>query len=135
MKRIISLIICAVFVLGLSACGEKNTQKDNSNGAVAQAAEDNFEWDGNLIVGLTEEGCRAKELVIPERCEGFGGSIFAGKDNAVEKVSFSSNKDISLNGAFTSAKKIKHCQLGSLKLAIWIFGYVSLLKKSMSLLL
>ena len=33
MKRIISLIICAVFVLGLSACGEKNTQKDNSNGA------------------------------------------------------------------------------------------------------
>ena len=68
MKRIISLIICAVFVLGLSACGEKNTQKDNSNGAVAQAAEGNFEWDGNLIVGLTEEGCRAKELVIPERC-------------------------------------------------------------------
>lgn len=88
MKRIISLIICAVVVLSLSACGEGNTKKDNSNDVVAQGAESNFEWDGNLIVGLTEEGCRAKELVIPERCEGFGGSIFIGKDNAVETVRF-----------------------------------------------
>lgn len=111
MKRIITIIICAVFVLGLSACGEKNTQEDNLNDVVAQGAESNFEWDGNLIVGLTEEGCRQKELVIPERCEGFGGSIFVEKDNAVEKVSFSSNNDISLNGVFTSAKKIKSVTL------------------------
>lgn len=107
MKRIISLIICAVVVLSLSACGERNTKKDNSNDVVAQGAESNFEWDGNLIVGLTEEGCRAKELVIPERCEGFGGSIFIGKDNAVETVSFSNNNDISLNGVFAGAKKNK----------------------------
>lgn len=79
-------------------------KKDNSNDVVVQGAESNFEWDGNLIVGLTEEGCRAKELVIPERCEGFGGSIFIGKDNAVETVSFSNNNDISLNGVFAGAK-------------------------------
>lgn len=36
MKRIISLIICAVVVLSLSACGEGNTKKDNSNDVVAQ---------------------------------------------------------------------------------------------------
>lgn len=111
MKRIISLIICAVVVLSLSACGEGNTKKDNSNDVVAQGAESNFEWDGNLIVGLTEEGCRAKELVIPECCEGFGGSIFIGKDNAVETVSFSNNNDISLNGVFAGAKKIKSVTL------------------------
>lgn len=111
MKRIISLIICAVVVLSLSACGEENIKKDNSNNVVAQGAESNFEWDGNFIVGLTEEGRRVKDLVIPERCEGFGGSIFTGKDNAVETVSFSNNNDILLNGVFAGAKKIKSVTL------------------------
>ena len=109
MKKIISLIICIIFVFSLVACGDKTTttNKDGSDGNFTSSSEDYFEWDDNLIVGLTDKGLKQKELVIPERCEGFNGSIFAEKENTVEKVSFAGNNDVLLNGVFTGAKNIK----------------------------
>lgn len=113
MKKFIILVVAVIFMLCFSACGSNNTptNNDDSDKDSAYNSEDNFEWDGNLIVGLSDEGCDEKELAIPERCEGFGGAIFAEKDNAVEKVTFAGNGDISLNGVFTSANNIRFISL------------------------
>lgn len=116
-KKLLCLCLAAVMAFCFTGCGGDKTP-NNDDGSVkdnqsvsASLSEDNFEWDGNVIIALTETGAKQKAIVIPERCEGFGGSIFAGKDKAAEKVSFSSNNDISLDCVFTSAKKIKSVTL------------------------
>ena len=113
MKKFFSLVMCVLLVFCLAACGNtkdvdvnNNQKKDAEN-----VSEENFEWDNNIIIGLSDKGCNLSTLVIPARCEGFGGAIFSEKENQVTTVSFETNKDISLNGAFTGASKIKRIDL------------------------
>lgn len=112
MKKIVCLFLCVGLLLVFLSCSDDITNEDSiTNGSTAQCEEDYFEWDGNFIVGLTDEGCGKSEVVIPARCEGFGGAIFAEKENDIEKVFFETNDDIDLNGVFTSAKGIKYVYL------------------------
>ena len=92
------------------ASGEKvdgNTDiSEGTNSKTGLISEDYFEWDGNIITGLSDSGAKQKTLVIPARCEGFSPGIFAIKENEVTTVSFESNKDIRLNGVFRSASDL-----------------------------
>lgn len=112
-----SLFAVAVLVilLMLAACGQATTDDDpNSEGGSfsgTSVSEDNFIWDDNIIVALSEDGCKQNSIVIPKRCEGFSGAIFSDSDNNVTAVTFEDNKDIRLNGVFTGADKIKTISL------------------------
>ena len=111
-RKLISLIVALLMIIGLSACGGNeggNTGKTESNNPVSN--EEYFEWDGNIIIALTDEGAKQKNIVIPERCEGFNGMIFADRENAAISVSFESNKDLDLNGVFTAASNLKEIEL------------------------
>lgn len=112
-RKLITLIVVLTMVMvGLSACGGNegaNSSKPENNSPVSN--EEHFEWDGNIIVALTDAGARQKHIVIPERCEGFDGMIFADRENEAIRVSFESNKDLDLNGVFTAASNLKEIEL------------------------
>lgn len=116
MKKICAMICLLLSLVVLfSGCGNK-TENDVSDGnqntpIENMSSEDFFEWNDNIIIGLTEIGAKQKAISIPEKCEGFDGMIFADVENSIESVSFESDKDISLNGVFGSAEKIKAISL------------------------
>ena len=96
------------------ASGEKvdgNTDiSEGTDSKTGLISEDYFEWDGNIITGLSDSGAKQKTLVIPARCEGFRGEIFA-LENEVTSVSFESDKNIELNNAFCIAKNLASISL------------------------
>lgn len=112
-KRALVVLLGGSMLL-LSACGATAGE----NGTISEknvADESYFEWDEygeneNIIIGLTEEGKNQAKLTIPKRCEGFGGSVFAGSTQ-VETVEFESNKDIVLNNAFMGSETVKTVSL------------------------
>lgn len=109
MKKICTIICLVLSIMVLfSGCGNK-TENDATGGNVS--SEEFFEWDENIIIGLTEEGTKQKAITIPEKCEGFNGMIFADVENSIESVSFESDNDIDLNGVFGSAENIKKISL------------------------
>lgn len=67
-RKLIGLIVALLMIISLSACGGNeggNTGKTESNNPVSN--EEYFEWDGNIIIALTDEGAKQKNIVIPER--------------------------------------------------------------------
>lgn len=83
-------------------CGQKSnvsSQEKKQEEKKPEQKEEFFEWEGNEIKGLTEEGKKQKEIVIPARCEGLQGFPF--HDTEVESVRFESDKDIPLNAALS----------------------------------
>lgn len=117
MKKLLCICLVLTLVMCFAGCGSKTTNNNGGDSekddapASASLSEDNFEWDGNIIIALTETGAKQKAIVIPERCEGFNGMIFADKENEITSVSFESDKDIALNGVFGSAAKVKSIDL------------------------
>lgn len=118
-KKIAGMIMLMAMTAVFAGCGgnggrgESGSESDTPGSGDAvqesgatEASEDNFEWDGNTIIALTDAGAGETSLVIPERCEGFNGMIFADKENSVTSVSFESDKDVSLNGVFGSATNL-----------------------------
>lgn len=117
MKKLLCVCLALVLIVCFAGCGNKTTDNNGSDSkkddapASASLSEDNFEWDGNIIIALTETGAKQKSIIIPERCEGFNGMIFADIENEITSVSFESDKDIALNGVFGSAAKVKSIDL------------------------
>ena len=112
--KLINVFLGVIILMLITGCvnsKEVENMQDNSN--TTTNIEDHFEWDGNLIVGLTDEGARQESLVIPERCEGFNASIFLDKENNVKSVSFESDKDIDLRGVFYAAETVEYIYLPS----------------------
>ena len=102
MKKALVIGLMATVAVVMAACGkEKSSDEGTTAGGEttgdAVVSEDNFEWDGNIITGLSEKGKEQKVLVIPEKCEGFRDGLFTGDevDNATQ-VSFESDEDIDI---------------------------------------
>lgn len=114
-RKLISLIVAlSLVMIGLSACGGNEGGNSNTvESGDSVSYEDHFEWDGNIIIALTDEGAEQKAIVIPERCEGFNGMIFADRDNKATSVSFESDKDLDLNGVFAGASNLQEIELPS----------------------
>ena len=70
-------VIITIFIgFLLAGCGKKSSEQPITQVQVSSegiANEAYFEWDGNLICGLSEEGKRQTSIVIPKKCEGFIG--------------------------------------------------------------
>lgn len=116
--RYINILLAGMTALCLVGCGGSDegkgsgTDSGNHAGETKEASlEDNFEWDGNLIVGLSDEGVRQESLIIPERCEGFNASVFLDRESDVKEVSFESDKDIDLNCVFLGAENLEYISL------------------------
>lgn len=112
--RYINILLAGMMALCLVGCGGSDegkgsgTDSGNDDGETKEASlEDNFEWSGDIIIALTDSGAEQESLIIPERCEGFNGLIFADKENSVKSVSFESDKDIDLNGVFSGADNLE----------------------------
>ena len=119
----ISLFLILSMMFCVAGCGgsdsgnnDSSSQTDGSSSGddanvEASASEDYFTWNGNIITGLTESGAEQESLVIPARCEGFDGRILRDTENNVASVTFESDEDIELNGAFRSAEELKSISL------------------------
>lgn len=106
--KVISLILIIVIIVCIAGCGK--TAPVNSAGSEndkTQAEEELFVWYADTISSLTDEGKKQKEIVIPDECHELESTIFASKEAVTEKVSFESDADIDLNGAFKSSATLK----------------------------
>ena len=111
MKKIIFLFLfISLSCTFICACGDK---KEDLLLDIENVSNDCFEWEENTIIALSEYGSKQETIIIPERCEGFNGMIFADKENSVTKVAFESDKDIKLNGVFGCAEKLREIELPS----------------------
>lgn len=111
-KQIVVFLVVVFLIVNVEGCGKKEKGKANKDNTSQEIlSEENFEWDGNIIVGLTEQGTMQEEIVIPARCEGFDGMIFADVKNEIKSVRFESDKNILLNGVFGGAEKIERIVL------------------------
>lgn len=113
-KRILIGLLAGSMLLA-SACGGAAAGGDGTVSETNTPDESYFKWDDygeneNIIIGLTEEGQKQKKLIIPARCEGFGGSVFAGSLQT-ESVEFESSKDIVLSNAFMGSETVKSVSL------------------------
>ncbi len=115
-----ALISALVMALSLVGCGEAgaSTAQDGAAGKEEQtagtaASEEYFEWDGDLISALTESGMNQSELVIPKRCTGFNGAVFAPDECKVKSVSFESDADFNLNSGFRCSASLEEIKLPS----------------------
>lgn len=119
LSKLMSITLITGLVLGMAGCvssGEdgKGSGSGTEDGGVgsAKASEEYFTWKANenIITGLSESGAKQKELVIPERCEGFEGALdfidgrYEPKEYSVVSISFESDKDVDLNGFFKGSR-------------------------------
>lgn len=91
--------------MGFTAEDKQDDGVDNN----VEANEDFFLWEGNIIIGFTEEGAKQKSIVIPARCEGFYDVRFYNTE--VEHVTFEDDDDVDLGGVFFCAEKIRSVEL------------------------
>lgn len=116
MKRIMSLIAALLMVLALAACAsdEGKPNDGSSQGSIvsnAKADEKDFEWDGDIITGLTGSGELKSTLVIPERCQGFEGPLFPMGTEPIDTVIFEGDHDIDISGLFTYVENLRAVKL------------------------
>jgi hypothetical protein len=118
--KTIAILLALIFALGIAGCdGKSNVPGDNqtstaesgANAGVPDLSEDNFVWEDNTITALSDRGAKKTSIIIPARCDKLEGSIFFAKENKVIEVSFESDKDIDLNGAFQYAEGLKRISL------------------------
>ena len=115
-----TLILTFAMALSLAGCGGKedssgqdsNPSKENQSVGTA-VSEAYFEWDGNLISALTESGMKQTEIVIPKRCTGFNGAVFASEECKVKSVSFESDSDFALNRGLSCSHTLEEIKLPS----------------------
>lgn len=116
--KIAALILTLVMMVSVAGCGGKsdspeqdgNSAEENS-GAGAEVSEDYFKWDGDLISALSESGMEQSKIVIPERCTGFNGAVFAPDECKVKEVSFESNLDFDMNRGLSLSDSIERISL------------------------
>lgn len=120
---IILLVIAIVLIIGISIVrgnkdknnkenGDKNvlggnSQEENYN------YENDFDWDGNTIASISTffPSENRKELVIPERCDGFLGGAFTLFTENIEIVKFQGEKDIEISMLFAGWENLKEIVL------------------------
>lgn len=118
MKRNILIALLVIACMGIAGCEmQKGFQE------TASCSEDDYEWDGNIIIGLSDEGAAKTALMIPERCEGMGNMIFVTKENNVRRVSFESDKDIKIGGGFSLASNLTEITLPKELTEIPVFAF------------
>lgn len=137
MKKVLSVVLVAVMSISLMACGgskgSKTDESGNNEDKVNQAedsgdssaSEEHFSWRDNVIVGLSEEGAKQTSIVVPERCEALDGAVFSSLENSIEEVSFASDKDIILGGAFSSSTTLKKVTLPAELTAIGAMDFMN----------
>ena len=117
MKKIVILMtIFGLLCILMCACGANGELTSDADSGISAddilseaINESYFLWDGNYIVGLSDDGFGQKSVVIPARCEGFSGVVFQGSD--ISKVFFEDDDDISLDFAFMGAENLTHVEL------------------------
>ena len=100
-------------VLGLSACGSK---EKSSAGEVKQEAdsgkeglevhEEYFDWDGDEIIGLSEEGRTQAVIVIPKKTKSIK-NFFNDPELKMEELYFESDEDFPDAYMLSSARTLK----------------------------
>ena len=119
LSKLMSISLITGLVLGMAGCvrsGEdgkgSGSGTEDGGGGSAKVSEEYFTWKANenIITGLSESGAKQKELVIPERCEGFEGALdfidgrYEPEGYSVVSISFESDKDVDLNGFFKGSR-------------------------------
>lgn len=128
MKKKLAMLMLLAISLSFAACSGKDssgtssteTQKDDTKPETDEGKEEtassensdlyfSFLDDGTTVSGLTEEGNKQKNLVIPEQAQSLMGLVIS--DSAAEEVSFAADHDVALESAFTNAEKVKKVTL------------------------
>lgn len=111
-RRLLALGLAALLLPLMSGCGGKKDGEGSSpEERAANANEDYFVWDDNVIIALTDKAPNSGTLTIPARAEGMSGGLFMHAGDGIEAVNFESDKDIVLDMAFVGAKSLKSVEL------------------------
>lgn len=90
-KKLLSLMAVIMMCFVLTACGGTGDTGENGNdqgvpnGTGLETADGYFLWEGDVIVGYTEEGLEQTELIIPANCTKVSG---LSGNTVVKKITF-----------------------------------------------
>ena len=96
--------------LKVDRSGVETLEKEDETEATTTTAKldvnkDFFLWNGNNITGLSDEGRKQKELVIPADCEGITGML---NDGVYTKIFFEDDKDVDFGIAFCNSTSLEY---------------------------
>ncbi len=118
--RIFAIVLTLVMAVSFAGCGKEGTSSNPADspdkeepGVSTAVSEEYFEWDGDLISALTESGMKQTEIVIPKRCTGFNGAVFAADECQVKSVTFESDADFDLNRGLSCSHSLERVELPS----------------------
>ena len=114
--KIACILLTLTVMVSFAGCSKdksaEHAEKTDFSGN-AEVSEDYFEWNDNVILSLTESGMEQTEIVIPKRCTGFNGAIFAPDECKVKSLTFESDSDFELNGGLRSSHTLEQIKLPS----------------------
>lgn len=99
---ILSMVLLLSSCFSLASCGNTSAKPSGSETPTPTintdkaSPDDYFEWEGDMIVGLTAKGEKATTIVIPKRATELRKLLFAGNEN-VQSIAFQ-NDDTKIGG-------------------------------------
>lgn len=107
-KSFLAIFLALAVLLSMAGCtkgklevGTEDDDRSELTEPVAQSPANYFVWskhDDTVIVGLTNRGKKAKEIIVPARCQTLTGSGFT-ENATLEKISFA-NPDTNFDQDF-----------------------------------
>lgn len=106
-NRVFSIILTmVVLTVSCSACSSGSNDEPSASVTAQSNVEEKlatggtsdsslFEWDGNTITALTDEGKKAADIIIPENCEAIKSVVF--QNSSAKTVSFADDDDVKLD--------------------------------------
>ncbi len=115
-----SILLLALLIGSFSACSSNNNDEAAASAAPQSNVEEktevggnsdssSFEWNGNTITALTEEGKKQTDIIIPENCEAIGCAAF--QNSSVKTISFADDDDVKLDIMAFSSDTIEEVKL------------------------
>lgn len=131
---VLIVVIAIIVVLVIKIKNTDNTDTVNANEKTTsniEISEDYFEWEDNIIVGLTEEGMKQTTLTIPARCESIEQDVFVGSGCVATEIIFESDEDIDIGLTFCAFETLEVITLpnGLTEIPNFAFEYCYALKE------
>lgn len=110
---IIAVALILITVLVVTLKGDKDANGTTGHlSSNSQSNDDYFVWDyadSTVIIGLTEEGLKQKELIVPEKCSAI--TVRFAISNALESIKFENDETKLVEWGFSGCRSLTELEL------------------------